>query len=203
MAIEGSQSSLARVMHYSCKVVFEGGCFAAVQVAIWADVLVTGWLGPSHSDVAALIQVLAIALPGYLVYCVLRSVIDAIEVKPMNLFNLCASLILATGTSLALGHTRLGIYGLAAGTVVGTSVLGVLSAVFLARRGFHFFAARQSIQSVSIVVIFGVLALVLRRMLTIDPMVTAGIILFLYAAHSLLKDWGLSGLLSIRQALSE
>jgi hypothetical protein len=78
-----------------------------------------------------LIRVLLIALVPYLGYTLLRSVIDGIEERPVNVWNLYAAVACTALLSLALGAGGWGALGLALATATGFAVLGALTLVFL------------------------------------------------------------------------
>ena len=110
------------------------GVFVACQLAIWAPEIVSIWLGSAYRDAVPLIRVLLIALVPYLGYTLLRSVIDGIEERPVNVWNLYAAVACTALLSLVLGAGGLGALGLALGTAAGFGVLGALTLVFLRRK---------------------------------------------------------------------
>ena len=110
------------------------GVFAAAQLAIWAPEIVGVWLGPAYRDAVPLIRVLLIALVPYLGYTLLRSVIDGIEERPVNVWNLYAAVACTALLSLVLGAAGWGALGLALATAAGFGVLGALTLVFLRRK---------------------------------------------------------------------
>jgi O-antigen/teichoic acid export membrane protein len=110
------------------------GVFVGCQLAIWAPEIVDVWLGSAYRDAVPLIRVLLIALVPYLGYTLLRSVIDGIEERPVNVWNLYAAVACTGVLSLALGAGGLGALGLALATAAGFAVLGALTLVFLRRK---------------------------------------------------------------------
>ena len=110
------------------------GLFLTVQLALWTDVLVVGWLGEGYRAAVPLAQITIIGTLPYLVYSVTRPVIDGVEMRPIIAYNVGISA--AVTLLAALGATRagLGLPGLAAATTLGYWSLGLLSLRFLWRR---------------------------------------------------------------------
>jgi hypothetical protein len=79
-------------------------------------------------------RIIVLALIPYLAYVMLRSVIDAVEVKAINTANLFISLIIGIGFAIFLSLTGMGTTGLAIGTMLGFWTLGILTISYLKRR---------------------------------------------------------------------
>jgi hypothetical protein len=107
------------------------GLFTSIHLVIWADVLLVAWLGPAYADAIPLMRVIGSAMPAYLGYVVLNSVINATETRPITTVTVLASLGVAAGISLGLGATGFGALGLAAGTSAGLFLVGAASIAFL------------------------------------------------------------------------
>ncbi len=110
------------------------GVFVACQLAIWTPEIVAVWLGADYREAVPLIRVMLIALVPYLGYTLLRSVIDGIEERPVNVWNLYAAVACTALLSIGLGLAGWGALGLALATAAGFAVLGVLTLVFLRRK---------------------------------------------------------------------
>lgn len=97
-----------------------------LQLVVFADVILKAWVGPSFLGGIRIIQITILAVPFYLVYAGLRSVIDAAAVKAYNTWN-----ILITGGIFLLSLPLIKRFvppdhlleGLAASGVVGMAVL--------------------------------------------------------------------------------
>jgi O-antigen/teichoic acid export membrane protein len=109
------------------------GVFAACQLAVWAPEIVRVWLGPAYDAAVPVVRALLVALVPYLGFTLLRSVIDGIEERPVNAWNLYAALACTTALSLVFGLAGLGAVGLALASAAGFGVAGVLTVVFLRR----------------------------------------------------------------------
>jgi O-antigen/teichoic acid export membrane protein len=109
------------------------GVFAACQLAVWAPEIVRVWLGPAYDAAVPVVRALLVALVPYLGFTLLRSVIDGIEERPVNAWNLYAALACTTALSLVFGFAGLGAVGLALASAAGFGVAGVLTVAFLRR----------------------------------------------------------------------
>jgi O-antigen/teichoic acid export membrane protein len=107
------------------------GIFAACQLAIWAPEIVQVWLGSAYQEALPMIRVLLIALVPYLGYTLLRSVIDGMDDRPVNTWNVYGALGCTVVLSLVFGLSGLGTLGLAIATAIGFVVLGALTFRFL------------------------------------------------------------------------
>ena len=110
------------------------GLFLTVQLALWTDVLVVGWLGPGYEAAVPLAQITIVGTLPYLVYSVSRPVIDGVEMKPVIAYNVGISLAVTVVAALAMTAAGLDLPGLAAATTVGFWSLGLLNLRFLWRR---------------------------------------------------------------------
>ena len=109
------------------------GLFAACQLAIWAPEIIRVWLGAAYDAAVPIVRALLVALVPYLAFTLLRSVIDGIEERPVNAWNLYAALACTTVLSLVLGAAGWGAVGLALASVAGFVVAGVLTVAYLRR----------------------------------------------------------------------
>ncbi len=109
------------------------GLFTACQLAVWAPEIVRVWLGAAFDAAVPVVRALLIALVPYLGFTLLRSVIDGIEERPVNAWNLYAALACTTVLSLVLGAAGFGAVGLALASAAGFGVAGVLTVTYLRR----------------------------------------------------------------------
>lgn len=105
--------------------------FAAVQLAIFADVLIRAWVGTRYLDALTVTRLLLLAVPPYLLFIALRSCIDAATVKACNTTNVLISLVvfaLLTVATIKMLPLNDLLNGLALSLVAALVVLGFLSA---------------------------------------------------------------------------
>jgi len=103
------------------------GAYATLHLLLWADHIVLLWFGPQYSEAGIAIKIFSFGLIPYLAYVMLRSVVDAVEVKAVNTLNLYLALSVSVVGCLLSGWLGFGPAGLAVGSVVGYLVLGFLT----------------------------------------------------------------------------
>jgi len=133
LVAEGSDEFLKERIVDIVIFIFHLGLFMTLHILLWLDQIVILWLGAQYMEAIFLMRMLLIALTPYLTYVMLRSIINAVEEKAINTLNLFIALATAFTCSLILAGSGLGVIGLAIGTTIGFTVLGVLSALYLWR----------------------------------------------------------------------
>jgi O-antigen/teichoic acid export membrane protein len=109
------------------------GLFFTIHFAIWSDVFIIGWVGSSFSPAISLTRIISIAIIPYMSFTMLKSIIDAVEVKAINTLNLFVALVVALVTAIGLAANGLGILGIAIGMTVGFCALGYLTIRYLTK----------------------------------------------------------------------
>lgn len=109
------------------------GLFVTIQFYIWADQLILVWLGHQYSNAIPLMRILLFGLLPHFLYVLLRSVIDAVDEKAINTYNLYVSMLVAMLSSLFFVFVGLGLRGLAVGTVLGFLTRGLATVRYLWR----------------------------------------------------------------------
>jgi O-antigen/teichoic acid export membrane protein len=110
------------------------GLFMSCQLFLWADVIILVWLGPRYAEVIVVMRIFSLAIIPFVMYSMLRSIIDAIEVRAINARNLYLSFAITVSACVILAVMKQGTVGLALGTAGGIFVLGISSIVYLYRR---------------------------------------------------------------------
>lgn len=103
------------------------GAYATLHLLLWADPIVLIWFGPGYAAAGLAVKIFSIGLIPYLAYVMLRSVLDAVEVKAVNTVNLYIALSVSVVGCLFAGWLGFGPAGLAVGSVIGYLVLGFLT----------------------------------------------------------------------------
>jgi O-antigen/teichoic acid export membrane protein len=103
------------------------GMFAACQLWVWTPVIVGSWLGDEYLPGVPAVRLIVIGVLPYLLFVTLRSVLDAVEQRPVNARNTYAALAVTVAGSLALGAAYEA-EGLAFASTLGLTVLGVRTA---------------------------------------------------------------------------
>jgi O-antigen/teichoic acid export membrane protein len=132
---EGRTETLREGVTDAVEFSVHAGFFAALQLLIWSREIVGAWLGAEFARAVPLMRILLVALSPYVVYTLLRSVVDAVQVQAVNTRNLVLALAVTLAVSLVLGSFRMGAIGLAIGTSIGMGVLGAGTLVSLRHAG--------------------------------------------------------------------
>jgi O-antigen/teichoic acid export membrane protein len=113
---------------------FQLGLFITIHIFIWSKEIVLAWLGTDYMEAVPILKIIILSLGPYLGYVILRSIINAIEVRAINTFNLFVSLAFAAVISVISIFAGFGIAGLAVGTTLGFTALGILTSKYLIKR---------------------------------------------------------------------
>jgi O-antigen/teichoic acid export membrane protein len=135
LATSGQQDFLRQRIGDIISLILHLGLFISLQLVIWSDLIVEVWLGPEYRAAAPIMRVLLVAITPYLTYVMLRSIVDAVEERSINTWNLLLALIVNVIVSLILGRSQLGMLGIAIGTAVSFSVLGLVTLFYLHKAG--------------------------------------------------------------------
>lgn len=74
--------------------IIQGSVFLALNIIVFADIIIFHWLGPEFFNAVPIIRLVAISLLFYVLYGAWRSILDAIKTKPINSINLFISLLI-------------------------------------------------------------------------------------------------------------
>ncbi len=105
--------------------------FAALQLAVFADLLVRIWVGPGFLEGIFIIRLLFLAVPASVFYIALRSPIDAASPKPYNAGNVIvalASYIVLAAVAAKVLPPSLALKGITVAFLGALVGLGVLTA---------------------------------------------------------------------------
>lgn len=100
--------------------------FICLQMVVFSDVIVRGWVGSGFLGGIRIMQITILAVPFYFVYAGLRSVIDAAAVKAYNTRNIIISgsvFLLSIALIKICAPPRHLLAGLAVSGVIGLAVL--------------------------------------------------------------------------------
>lgn len=107
--------------------VFHISTFVTLQLLVFAPLLTSVWLGPDYAEAGLVVRLSVLAILPYMMFVTLRSVLDAIEPRPVNTVNLMISVgvaVIASAIALRLGQ---GARGLTLATSVAFTLLGALT----------------------------------------------------------------------------
>jgi O-antigen/teichoic acid export membrane protein len=131
---EGKEDFLKKKIEDILIMIFQLGLFITIHTFIWSREIILIWLGSEYQEVVSIMKIIILSLGPYLAYVLLRSIVDAVEVRAINTMNLALSLIFAAVISIFFVYVGFGIIGLATGTTIGFSILGVMTSLYLMRR---------------------------------------------------------------------
>lgn len=134
MAAGNEQAALRKRATTIAQFAVHLGVFAAIALAVWADVVLVAWLGPSFAAAGVYVRVLVLSILPALVYGSCRGIIDGQSHRAINTGNLAiAFAIFATGAMVIWGM-RWTAVALAALFVVSRMTLGALTLRHLLQR---------------------------------------------------------------------
>ena len=111
--------------------IIQTGLFFTIHLVIWSDVIIMGWVGKNYGPAIILTRVISLAIIPYMCFTMFKSIIDAVEVKAINTFNLLAALAAALLGAGGLATIGFGILGIAIGMAFGFFTLGYLTLRYL------------------------------------------------------------------------
>ena len=102
-----------------------------MHLLIWVQLLVLAWLGDQYLEVIPIMQVTILGLVPFIAFNMMRSIIDAVEVKAVNANNLYKAFAVSLFFSIILANAGLGIMGLIIAMLLGFWTLGFFTVKFL------------------------------------------------------------------------
>jgi O-antigen/teichoic acid export membrane protein len=133
MVADGRIAEVRDAIEHVVSAVLHIAMFAVAQGVLWADEIVLALLGPQYREAVPILRLLLAALMPYLVYVVLRSILDGVEDRAINTINLLAALGVSLVASLVAVALGFGARGLAMGAVAGFLALGASTLFYLVR----------------------------------------------------------------------
>lgn len=101
--INGGEEAIRKNVNLLIGAVLQCFIFVSVQLLIFTDVIINYWLGPKFSAAVPVMRIVFTSITFYVLYVAVRSVLDAVKVKPLNAINLFVSLgIFLLGTWILL-----------------------------------------------------------------------------------------------------
>lgn len=104
--------------------------FVCLQLVVFADVVLRAWVGSKLTGGVDVVRVILLAIPFYLVFSALRSVIDAKSVTPYNAFNVLiasAAFLIFLGAAVLFSPQDTLLSSIALATVTAIAVLALLT----------------------------------------------------------------------------
>jgi len=124
---EGSGDILKERIQDVVSMGFQVGLFFMLHLWLWSDLLIHLWLGEAMLVAIPITKILVLSTGPYLIFVLLRPILDGIQKKPINTWNLLISFsftLLISLITVKYWEAR----GLALATTLGFTLLAVLSA---------------------------------------------------------------------------
>ena len=133
--INGREEAIRETVDFLIGAVLQCFIFVTLQLLILADVIINYWLGPGFSAAVPVMRIVFTSITFYVLYVAVRSVLDAVKVKPLNAINLFVSLgIFLLGTWILLFFDLFSpIISLSIAFTSGIMCLGLLTYVSIRR----------------------------------------------------------------------
>lgn len=136
MLAQNRRDEVASQLRYLMTAVVELSTFGTLQIAVFADVLVRLWVGHAFSAHSAVIRIIVLAVPFFLLYTSVRSIIDAVSVKPytarISITSLAVFLALTGFTVLVVPHKWM-LEGIAASLLCAMIAMAVVTTSIVQR----------------------------------------------------------------------
>jgi O-antigen/teichoic acid export membrane protein len=162
LAASGDVSAQAnqthRVAQWACHI----GLFAVAQLVIWADVLVTLWLGRGYTTGIGVVRIVCLALAPSFFYASVRGIIDGENERPINTVNLFLSMGVLLVAALVSRYLRIGNVALAVSYLLSRAALAWLTLRYVVRRHAAEFAQLRVMPALAWTVFLALLALLAR-----------------------------------------
>jgi len=105
MVGEGRLEDVREYVQYLRSAVMQLSVLAMTQAFIFIRPLVLWWLGASYLPGVTVICIILLAIPGFMYYYTMRSVLDAASAKPYNTRNVLVALVAFCAVSITIVHT--------------------------------------------------------------------------------------------------
>lgn len=130
LIINGGEKIIKDNLSFLIGAILQLSIFISLQFIIFADVIIKYWLGPEFSEAVIVIRIIFFSGVFYIFYLAIRSIIDAVEIRPLNAINTFISLgvfLFLVAILLFLFKTFTPIINLSVATASGLICLGILT----------------------------------------------------------------------------
>ena len=127
---EKKGKDMNEIVNFLVAVVLQVSIFLGFQSIIFCDVLIYNWLGSDFLEAIWLMRVIMLSIVFFSFFVSIRSVLDAVKVKPLNTINMVWSLlffVVLDAIFFAISPNFPFIWGLAISFIVSIMLLGLLT----------------------------------------------------------------------------
>ncbi len=213
MIVQDRLLEIRAQLSYLLAAILELSVFVCLQIVVFADTLIRAWVGPSFTGPIGVIRILALAIPPFLFYVALRSVIDAASVKAYNARSVMIALgifLFFTIAAIRLSPARFLLESIAGALFCAFIVLAWLTARSVRRLYGLRMSWADSRWSMGLALVLGAISLAIHwaggfrtSLLLIFVLELVMTILFFAAAKELRSEWLLYAWRSIYQSARE
>lgn len=132
MIRENKKLEIADSLNIFMGAVIQCSVFISFQMILFSDAIINFWLGPEFIKAVPVMQIVFISVVFYTIYVGMRSILDAIEFKPLNTVNLLISLMVFVTSScyfIFIYRSLPAIYDFSIAFSLSVSFLGILTYV--------------------------------------------------------------------------
>jgi len=90
----GKQEIIKENLNFFIGAIIQCSIFACFQLIIFSDIIIKYWLGSDFLPAVPILRIVFCSIVFYTFYVSMRSILDAVEFKPLNTINLFISLII-------------------------------------------------------------------------------------------------------------
>jgi O-antigen/teichoic acid export membrane protein len=104
--------------------------FICLQMIVFADIVLRAWVGDRLAGGLGIVRLMLVAIPFYLLFASLRSIIDATSVTPYNMFNIVITFVtflVFLGIALIFSSKADFLWSVALAMVVSIALLAALT----------------------------------------------------------------------------
>ena len=130
----GNEQYLINKLRSIYDLILQVGLFIVIQLFLTIDFIVFIWVGQEYSAAVPITRIMLLSMMPFFFYTMMRNIVDAVEKRAINTFNLYLSLCLTAISSLILMKLGLGLSALAIGFDIGLISLGILTYFYMRRR---------------------------------------------------------------------
>jgi O-antigen/teichoic acid export membrane protein len=107
--------------------IFHVGLYLTAHLFIWNKLIIVYWLGYEYIDVLIPLQIITLSILPFLLFAILRNVLDSSDVRPIVSNYLHFILFITILLSILSIWLKLGVNGLTASFVLGIFLLGLMT----------------------------------------------------------------------------
>jgi len=130
LTAQGEQETIKKNLNLFIAAVFQCSIFICIQLLIFTDTIIKYWLGPEFSGTIPVMRIALLSAIFYTFYIAMRTILDAIKIKPLNTINISISLgtfLLIAGMLLFIFKFFIPVISLSIAFSSGLACLGILT----------------------------------------------------------------------------